>query len=134
MEYKTETISKEGFDFPGTNTVTEVNETQEANTQETKTTHPSVVEPITRTCSCGQVFYISPAEQKFYHSKGFKLPKKCPGCRKHKNEVHTFTCKDCNKEFTMTANEINFFKNRGYEVPKRCPECRAFRKASNNKN
>ena len=124
MEFKTESIPKEGFDFLGE---------ENGNTQNQGQTQYSVVEPITKVCSCGQVFIISPAEQKFYHSKGFKLPKKCPECRKHKNEVTKFICKDCNKEFAMTANEISFFKNRGYEVPKRCPECRAFRKASNNK-
>lgn len=41
---------------------------------------------------CGIDFEISAGEQKFFHSKGYTLPKRCKACRlkkKQKNEANT---------------------------------------------
>lgn len=82
---------------------------------------------------CGQEFEMPPVEQKFFFSKGFTLPKKCPECRKKRKEIHSFTCIDCGEEFTLTGSEIQYYENKGYNLPKRCPSCIKIKKEKNNK-
>lgn len=92
----------------------------------------NILESIKITCDrCGEEFEISPAEQKFYSSKGFTLPKKCKKCRSLRNEVEVFKCVDCNKEFTVNKIQREYFEGNGLEMPKRCPECRRIKRERN---
>lgn len=92
------------------------------------------IEPKTIICNhCGNEFTMSPAEQKYYESHEYQLPKKCPECRKLRKEKKTLTCIDCNAEFEINAIQESYYKENGYELPKRCPECRKFKRARNEK-
>ena len=91
------------------------------------------LEPITKECfECGKEFTLSPAEQKFYIGHGYVIPKRCPVCRKEKNEIIELTCVDCNKKFTITKSEKASYERNGLFVPKRCPICLKFKKEKNN--
>lgn len=91
------------------------------------------LDPITKECiECGKEFTISPAEQKFYISHDYIIPKRCPVCRKEKNELIELTCVDCNKRFTITKSEKSSYERNGLFVPKRCPVCLKFKKEKNN--
>lgn len=43
-------------------------------------------EDITIICLCGEPFTFTAGEQKFYESKGFQQPKRCPACRAKKRQ------------------------------------------------
>ena len=92
------------------------------------------IEPKTIICNhCGNEFTMSPAEQKYYKSHEYQLPKKCHECRKLRKEKKTLTCLDCNAAFEINAIQEAYYKENGYELPKRCPECRKFKRARNEK-
>lgn len=83
-----------------------------------------VYERINRTCvDCNKPFSISPAEQKYFESKGMEFPKRCSECRKKRGKKVQFTCVDCNKTFELYETNIEFYKKNGLEIPKRCKSC-----------
>lgn len=88
-----------------------------------------VIDPIVNTCiDCGQEFIMSPAEQKYYFSKGFELPKRCPDCRKKRKEQVEVECVDCGRKFMMSKSNYDFFTSHGLHIPKRCNSCIEFKK------
>lgn len=93
-----------------------------------------VIKPIDITCiSCGEVFTMSPAEQKFYKAHGYELPKRCSKCRAEKHSMVKLVCVDCGTEFDIRNAEIDYFKSNNLQMPKRCPQCRAFKRERNNR-
>lgn len=93
-----------------------------------------VIKPMDITCiSCGEVFTMSPAEQKLYKARGYELPKRCPQCRAEKHSVTKAVCVDCGAEFDIRNAEMEYFKANNLQMPKRCPQCRAFKRERNNK-
>lgn len=89
-----------------------------------------IYERINRTClDCNKPFSISPAEQKYFESKGMEFPKRCSECRKKRGKKVEFTCVDCNKKFFLYETNIDFFKRNGLELPKRCKNCIEDKKA-----
>lgn len=91
--------------------------------------------PIEKECiRCGEKFIVSPGEQKFCNDKGFKIPKRCPACRKLRKNVEVLTCIDCNGKFEINDLEKEYFKEHDCDIPKRCPECRKFYRERNNEN
>lgn len=92
----------------------------------------TVIETLEIVCErCGEKFEMSPAEQKFYKSKGFKMPKRCKSCRDLRKNVETRICKDCNCEFEVTALEKERYDELGMQYPKRCKKCREFKRIHN---
>lgn len=93
-----------------------------------------VIKPMDITCiSCGEVFTMSPAEQKLYKARGYELPKRCPKCRAEKHSVTKAVCVDCGAEFDIRNAEMEYFKANNLQMPKRCPQCRAFKRERNNR-
>ena len=93
-----------------------------------------VIKPIDITCvSCGEVFTMSPAEQKLYKARGYEFPKRCPKCRAEKHSVVKSVCVDCGAEFDIRNAEMEYFKANNLQMPKRCPQCRAFKRERNNR-
>ena len=89
-----------------------------------------IYERINRTCiDCNKPFSISPAEQKYFESKGMELPKRCSECRKKRGKRQEFVCVDCNKPFFLYETNVEFFKKNGLELPKRCKNCIEDKKA-----
>lgn len=98
-----------------------------------------IYERINRTCiDCNKPFSISPAEQKYFESKGMELPKRCSECRKKRGKRQEFVCVDCNKPFYLYETNIEFYKKNGLELPKRCKNCiedkKAYRMKQENEN
>ncbi len=92
----------------------------------------NVLDALEITCErCGNKFVMPPAEQKFYHDRGFSMPKKCPECRKLRRQTEKHICIDCNAEFEITELEKEYYKQKGFELPKRCKKCRDFKKQRN---
>lgn len=92
----------------------------------------AVLQPIDIKCrNCGTIFTMSPAEQKFYQSKGFALPKRCKPCREQRGSMLELTCVDCGKEFRLSPTEQEFFNKQGLHYPKRCSSCRKFKRERN---
>lgn len=93
---------------------------------------PRILETIVQKCtSCGEEFVITPAEQKYYFSKDFELPKRCKNCRKKKKEKTIITCVDCGVEFEIDEIQKEYYKNNNLHIPKRCPECRIIKAKRN---
>ena len=44
-------------------------------------------EMIVECAECGKVFTISAEEKEWYKEKGFKIPKRCPKCRKNRRNA-----------------------------------------------
>ena len=90
----------------------------------------NVLQPKTIKCFiCGNDFVFSPAEQKYFESKGFADPKSCPVCRKLRSVHVSHTCVDCNAVFTTSAYLEAVYKSKGLEPPTRCESCRAIKRA-----
>lgn len=95
----------------------------------------NVIKPLNITCErCGNEFTMSPAEQKFYKSKDFYLPKKCPACRKLRTEVEVLTCIDCNDTFEINKIEREYYEEHNLQIPKRCKNCRSLKVQRNANN
>ena len=91
-----------------------------------------VILPIVEHCvNCGQEFIVFPSEQKFYKSKGYEMPKRCPICRAEKNSVTQIKCIDCNKIFSIDGKEAEYYKKNNLNIPKRCKQCREFKRIRN---
>lgn len=96
------------------------------------TTNENVRELKTITCiDCGKEFDFSPAEQKFYESRGFDMPKRCPECRDKRKKTVDVECVDCGKTFQMRLTEKEYYEKNGLFVPKRCPSCRGLKRKHN---
>lgn len=92
----------------------------------------NTLDAVEITCErCGSKFVMPPAEQKFYISRGFAMPKKCHECRKLRRQIEKHICVDCNAEFEITELEKSYYTERGLELPKRCKKCREFKKQRN---
>lgn len=92
----------------------------------------NVVETIHVTCvRCGDVFDITPAEQRFYNAKGFNFPKRCKKCRALRGTTEVYKCIDCNREFTVSALEKEYYAEHDLQLPKRCKECREAKRIRN---
>lgn len=86
---------------------------------------------VVNCCDCGKTFSITPAEQKFYASKGYELPKRCHTCRKKRSQFEEFECVDCGATFTIKKTEREFYERNGLHLPHRCPECRKIKRERN---
>ena len=80
---------------------------------------------------CGETFVMSPAEQKFYNEHNLMIPKRCPECRKLRQQTEEFICKDCNAPFTISKLELEYYKEHDMHIPKRCKKCREFKRNYN---
>lgn len=81
---------------------------------------------------CGNEFTIAPAEQKYYISKGFEMPKRCLECRALRKGTTTIKCTDCGKEVEIPNSRIRYFETKGLHIPKRCDDCAKYKKERNN--
>lgn len=91
-----------------------------------------VLHPITIKCiKCGEEFVMIPSEQKFFTSKGYSFPKRCPNCRINKANKVTIKCVDCGASFEMDGREVDYFNRNGLNLPKRCKQCRQFKRERN---
>jgi DNA-directed RNA polymerase subunit RPC12/RpoP len=101
-------------------------------TSEETTINESVRELKKITCiDCGKEFDFSPAEQKFYESRGFDTPKRCPECRDKRKQTVDIECVDCGKTFQMRLTEKEYYEKNGLYIPKRCPSCRELKRKHN---
>lgn len=74
-------------------------------------------------CDCKEEYTITPAEQKFYTTKGLNFPKRCEKCRKKRHNFIECECIDCGDTFKIKLTQKEFFEKLGLTLPKRCPEC-----------
>lgn len=86
---------------------------------------------VVNCCDCGTTFSLPPAEQKFYIKKGYELPKRCPHCRKKREQKEEYICVDCGASFTIRLTEKEFFEKNGLHIPQRCLECREIKRKRN---
>lgn len=93
--------------------------------------HQVLKTKVVNCCDCGTAFSIPPAEQKFYIKKGYELPKRCPKCRKKREQKEEHICIDCGATFTIRLTEKEFFEKNGLHIPQRCPECREIKRKRN---
>lgn len=91
-----------------------------------------VLHPITIKCiKCGEEFVMIPSEQKFFTSKGYSFPKRCPNCRINKANKITIKCVDCGATFEMDGREVDYYTRNNLNLPKRCKQCRQFKRERN---
>lgn len=88
----------------------------------------------TRKCvDCGNEFDVKNGERDFLEGHGYRLPNRCPECRKLRKDFAKrgfdevgleTTCVDCGEKLTFTNRQLYWYVARNYAIPTRCASCR----------